>query len=101
MNSLQIQQQQMLGPNLLDQHLACVHLLNPLNGAPFSSKYWALLEERKRLTIWQHKQHFMDILDRPNTQFILLEAETGSGKTTQIPQWFFWGRRFKPEFFLI
>jgi HrpA-like RNA helicase len=31
----------------------------------------------------------MDMLDRPNIQFILLEAETGSGKTTQIPQWFF------------
>jgi HrpA-like RNA helicase len=96
MNSSSQQQLQISAPNHLlnfDQHLETVDFLNPLTGASFSSNYWTLLEERKKLTIWQHKQQFMDMLDQPNTQFILLEAETGSGKTTQIPQWFFSGNK--------
>ena len=61
--------------------------LNPLTGASFSANYWELLEQRKKLTVWKHKEQFMELLDRQDIQFILLEAETGSGKTTQIPQW--------------
>jgi pre-mRNA-splicing factor ATP-dependent RNA helicase DHX15/PRP43 len=65
-----------------------VDLLNPWTGEFYTSEYWALLKERQKLTIWQHKEEFFKKLDNPNTQFILLEAETGSGKTTQIPQWY-------------
>jgi pre-mRNA-splicing factor ATP-dependent RNA helicase DHX15/PRP43 len=60
-------------------------LQNPLTRASFSSNYWDLFVERKKLPVWQHKKHFVDLLDK--FQFILVEAETGSGKTTQIPQW--------------
>jgi pre-mRNA-splicing factor ATP-dependent RNA helicase DHX15/PRP43 len=76
-------------PPYIDEEWAKKNFLNPLTGTSFSSTYWALLEERKKLPVWQYKEVFMEMLDDPNTQFILLEAETGSGKTTQIPQWFF------------
>ncbi|KAL3116449.1 hypothetical protein niasHT_006896 [Heterodera trifolii] len=58
---------------------------NPFTGRPFSAKYRELYEERMGLPIWQHKTAFFAALEK--YQCILLEAETGSGKTTQVPQW--------------
>jgi pre-mRNA-splicing factor ATP-dependent RNA helicase DHX15/PRP43 len=37
------------------------------------------------LPVWEYKEKFMQLL-RDN-QTIVLVGETGSGKTTQIPQW--------------
>jgi pre-mRNA-splicing factor ATP-dependent RNA helicase DHX15/PRP43 len=65
--------------------LAQLDVRNPLTGAAYTGSYWKLLEQRKKLTVWKHRDRFMQLLDQ--FQFILLEAETGSGKTTQIPQW--------------
>jgi pre-mRNA-splicing factor ATP-dependent RNA helicase DHX15/PRP43 len=59
--------------------------LNPLTGHPFTQKYWNLLQTRTKLPVWSKKAEFMRLLDQ--CQCILIEAETGSGKTTQIPQW--------------
>jgi pre-mRNA-splicing factor ATP-dependent RNA helicase DHX15/PRP43 len=58
--------------------------LNPLNGMPLSKRYFEILETRQKLPVWG----FLDELQghlRTN-QVVIVEGETGSGKTTQIPQ---------------
>lgn len=56
--------------------------LNPLTGKPFSRKYFELREQRQRLPVWQ----YLDELDGKLRahQSIIVEGETGSGKTTQV-----------------
>ncbi|TKR77701.1 hypothetical protein L596_018623 [Steinernema carpocapsae] len=58
---------------------------NPFNGKPFSQKYQQILAKRKGLPVWEYKEKFMEMLE--TSQCITLVGETGSGKTTQIPQW--------------
>ncbi|KRZ97408.1 putative pre-mRNA-splicing factor ATP-dependent RNA helicase DHX15 [Trichinella sp. T8] len=58
---------------------------NPLTGLPYSENYFQLLEKRKHLPIFEYHDKFMEML-RQN-QILVLVGETGSGKTTQIPQW--------------
>ena len=57
---------------------------NPLTGKPFSPRYWDILKGRKELPVYK----FMDELKTKvrNNKVIIVEGETGSGKTTQIPQ---------------
>lgn len=56
-----------------------------MTGRVFSDRYHAILAKRCKLPVWEHKQKFMDMLK--STQTMVLVGETGSGKTTQIPQW--------------
>uniref|UniRef100_A0A1I7XZB9 RNA helicase n=1 Tax=Steinernema glaseri TaxID=37863 RepID=A0A1I7XZB9_9BILA len=58
---------------------------NPFNGKVFSEKYHTILKKRKALPVWDYKEKFFEMLE--NNQCITLVGETGSGKTTQIPQW--------------
>jgi pre-mRNA-splicing factor ATP-dependent RNA helicase DHX15/PRP43 len=57
---------------------------NPYTGRPYSKRYYEILEKRKGLPIYEHKQQFMDQVN--NNQIVILVGETGSGKTTQVPQ---------------
>lgn len=55
---------------------------NPLNGRPYSAKYHDLRKTRMSLPVFQ----FLDQLEghlRSN-QVVIVEGETGSGKTTQV-----------------
>lgn len=58
--------------------------INPWTGIPYTAQYHAILEKRKGLPVWEQKQAFIDLVAKH--QVVVLVGETGSGKTTQIPQ---------------
>ncbi|KAJ1393375.1 P-loop containing nucleoside triphosphate hydrolase [Sesbania bispinosa] len=59
-------------------------LINRWTAKPYSQRYFEILEKRKSLPVWHQKDEFLQTL-RDN-QTLILVGETGSGKTTQIPQ---------------
>eukprot|EP00771_Trimastix_marina_P000107 gnl/Trimastix_PCT/1112.p1 GENE.gnl/Trimastix_PCT/1112~~gnl/Trimastix_PCT/1112.p1 ORF type:complete len:737 (-),score=283.41 gnl/Trimastix_PCT/1112:659-2833(-) len=58
--------------------------INRWTHRPYSPHYFKLLEKRKTLPIFEHKSQFEELVR--NNRIIVLVGETGSGKTTQIPQ---------------
>lgn len=58
---------------------------SPWTGEPHSQKYFRILQGRRDLPVHKHRQEFLDIYH--NTQIMVFVGETGSGKTTQIPQY--------------
>ncbi|EFH54707.1 hypothetical protein ARALYDRAFT_349295 [Arabidopsis lyrata subsp. lyrata] len=59
-------------------------LINKWNGKPYSQRYYDILEKRRTLPVWLQKEEFLKTLN--SNQTLILVGETGSGKTTQIPQ---------------
>ncbi|KAK3423710.1 probable pre-mRNA-splicing factor ATP-dependent RNA helicase DEAH2 isoform X1 [Eucalyptus grandis] len=59
-------------------------LINRWNGRVYSQRYYEILEKRRTLPVWHQKEEFLEVLK--NNQTLILVGETGSGKTTQIPQ---------------
>ena len=57
---------------------------NIYTGRTYSQKYFDILEKRKTLPAWEAKETLRKLMDE--NQVIILQGETGSGKTTQIPQ---------------
>lgn len=58
--------------------------VNPFTGAVFSHRYFEILKKRKELPCWEAREKFLALLEA--NQVVLLVGATGSGKTTQIPQ---------------
>ncbi|THH10637.1 hypothetical protein EW146_g8313, partial [Bondarzewia mesenterica] len=58
--------------------------MNPFKEMPFSSKYKEILESRQRLPVFNHLPQFYEMFQK--SQIMVMVGETGSGKTTQIPQ---------------
>ncbi|KAJ5194763.1 Pre-mRNA-splicing factor ATP-dependent RNA helicase PRP43 [Penicillium cinerascens] len=58
--------------------------INPFNGRPFSSKYVSILHTRRDLPVHQQRDEFLQLYQQ--SQILVFVGETGSGKTTQIPQ---------------
>ncbi|KAK9352125.1 P-loop containing nucleoside triphosphate hydrolase protein [Lipomyces doorenjongii] len=58
--------------------------LNPFNLKPLSQKYFDILKIRRDLPVHLQRQEFLDLYH--STQILVFVGETGSGKTTQIPQ---------------
>jgi pre-mRNA-splicing factor ATP-dependent RNA helicase DHX15/PRP43 len=58
--------------------------INTWTNQPYSSKYYSILEKRLQLPVYQFKQQLIDTVH--DHQIVVVEGETGSGKTTQIPQ---------------
>ncbi|CCC07347.1 hypothetical protein SMACR_02354 [Sordaria macrospora] len=59
--------------------------LNPWTGQPHSQRYFDILKTRRDLPVHKQRQEFLDMYH--NTQILVFVGETGSGKTTQIPQY--------------
>ena len=58
--------------------------INEWTGLPFSSRYYDILQKREQLPVYEFKDELL--LKVQQNQVIVVEGETGSGKTTQIPQ---------------
>ncbi|KAK9469789.1 P-loop containing nucleoside triphosphate hydrolase protein [Lipomyces arxii] len=58
--------------------------LNAFNGKSLSTKYFDILKVRRNLPVHAQRQEFLDLFH--STQILVFVGETGSGKTTQIPQ---------------
>ncbi len=58
--------------------------INPLNNKPFSKKYYEILKKRKTLPAYEAKAEIIKLV--LENQTLVLQGETGSGKTTQVPQ---------------
>ena len=58
--------------------------INPLTEKPFSAKYRQLLGVRRQLLVYGKREEFLDAYQK--ARVLLVTSETGSGKTTQIPQ---------------
>lgn len=57
---------------------------NAFTGRPLSEKYFQILQARRQLPVHSQRQEFLRLY-REN-QVLIFVGETGSGKTTQIPQ---------------
>ncbi|GAA5864209.1 hypothetical protein JCM8547_001293 [Rhodosporidiobolus lusitaniae] len=58
---------------------------NPWTLRPHTDRYKSILEVRKKLPVHQQAADFLKMFQE--NQFTVLSGETGSGKTTQIPQY--------------
>ncbi|KAH7177706.1 P-loop containing nucleoside triphosphate hydrolase protein [Fusarium sp. MPI-SDFR-AT-0072] len=63
-------------------------------GEKHSEKYFELLKQRRALPVSSRRQEFLDAYHQH--QVIVLSSETGSGKTTQIPQFILFNEWEKP-----
>ncbi|KAI8049085.1 P-loop containing nucleoside triphosphate hydrolase protein [Syncephalis plumigaleata] len=59
--------------------------VNPFTGRPYTDTYRAILKKRRDLPVTKLRQDFLDLIQ--SSQVVVLVGETGSGKTTQIPQY--------------
>ncbi|KAL4598717.1 hypothetical protein ACB092_11G077900 [Castanea dentata] len=58
--------------------------INSWTGRPYSQRYYEILVKRRDLPVWHQKEEFLQVFK--SNQTVILVGETGSGKTTQIPQ---------------
>ncbi|KFH40304.1 pre-mRNA-splicing factor ATP-dependent RNA helicase-like protein [Hapsidospora chrysogenum ATCC 11550] len=58
---------------------------NAFTGREHSQKYFQILQTRRDLPVSKQRQEFLDKYH--STQILVFVGETGSGKTTQIPQY--------------
>ena len=58
--------------------------INPWTQKAHSQKYFGILEKRRDLPVSQQRAEFLKMFQ--STQILVFVGETGSGKTTQIPQ---------------
>lgn len=58
--------------------------VNPFTGKTFSDRYVSILKTRRNLPVHAQRNEFLEMYQ--NSQILVFVGETGSGKTTQIPQ---------------
>ncbi|KAJ5997533.1 hypothetical protein N7499_006071 [Penicillium canescens] len=58
--------------------------INPFSGRPYSTKYFSILKTRRDLPVHAQRDEFLQMYQQ--SQILVFVGETGSGKTTQIPQ---------------
>ena len=57
---------------------------NPFTGRTFSDRYISILKSRRDLPVHAQRDEFLQLYQK--SQILVFVGETGSGKTTQIPQ---------------
>lgn len=57
---------------------------NPLTGQPYSSRFFDILEKRQKLPCWERQDEVVRMVKEHQSSVLI--GETGSGKTTQVPQ---------------
>lgn len=57
---------------------------NPYTNCPYSREYFKILKQRKLLPVFEYKDRIIECVR--NNKVTIIEGSTGSGKTTQIPQ---------------
>ena len=57
---------------------------NPFTGQPLSNRYMSILKTRRDLPVHAQRDEFLQLYQK--SQILVFVGETGSGKTTQIPQ---------------
>lgn len=58
---------------------------NLFNGQNLSKQYFSILKTRRNLPVHQQRDEFLEMFHQ--SQILVFVGETGSGKTTQIPQY--------------
>ncbi|EAS27961.1 pre-mRNA-splicing factor ATP-dependent RNA helicase PRP43 [Coccidioides immitis RS] len=58
--------------------------VNPFTGKPASERYFSILKTRRDLPVHAQRDEFLQLYQK--SQILVFVGETGSGKTTQIPQ---------------
>jgi len=58
--------------------------INPWTGKAYSSRYQSILQTRLKLPVYKFQSELLEAV--AENQIVVIEGETGSGKTTQIPQ---------------
>ena len=71
------------------KHQATLHArqsseINPWTGRPYTPRYKSILQTRLQLPVYQFQSQLLEAV--ASNQTVVVEGETGSGKTTQIPQ---------------
>ncbi|PVU94925.1 hypothetical protein BB561_002173 [Smittium simulii] len=59
--------------------------INFFTGNQYTPTYQEILKKRKELPVYNNRSKFLELIQ--NNQILVLVGETGSGKTTQIPQY--------------
>jgi len=71
-------------PDAKKAKIATEPKINPLTEKSYSDRYYEILEKRQNLPAWEARKEFLKLIKRNQT--VVLVGETGSGKTTQLPQ---------------
>ena len=58
--------------------------INKFTGQVYSDDYYKLLKKRMSLPVWSSKKQILELVEK--NRIVIIQGETGSGKTTQIPQ---------------
>ena len=55
---------------------------NPWTGLAYSARYYEILRKRQNLPVFQYLDELLTLVR--SSQVVVVEGETGSGKTTQV-----------------
>ena len=68
----------------IDNEIKNSSKVNKFTNKEYSENYYKLLKKRKTLPVWSSQKQILDLVEK--NPILIIQGETGSGKTTQIPQ---------------